>query len=216
MYLEYFFFFVPNRLVWDNWEKFNGAQDNPGDSTSYLVPNRLTWDNWEKFNGAQDNPGDSTDFLVPHLAMPAGTSFAVNSVFDHMGLPIGKPMFQVAPRTEDTYINALPFRAMNLIWNEWFRDQNLQDSLTVPKGNGPDNYTLYQMNYRNKRHDYFTSALPWTQKGPAVSMPISNQSGYLPVITNGQTILVNSSGGAVGRELTARATNDVGYADYLS
>nr|QJB21103.1 MAG: major capsid protein [Microvirus sp.] len=177
----------------------------------FFVPNRLVWENWERFNGAQDAPGDSTDYLVPHLAVPAGTSFTTNSVFDHMGLPIGQPMFQVSPRTENTYINALPFRGMNLIWNTWFRDQNLQDPATVPTGNGPDSYTLYTLNYRNKRHDYFTSALPWTQKGPAVSMPITNQSGYLSVLTNG-----NAPNFLLGADATLRTMggNTAGYMNY--
>ena len=100
---------------------------------------------------------------------------------------------------------------MNLIWNEWFRDQNLQDSLTVPKGNGPDSYTLYQMNYRNKRHDYFCSALPWTQKGPAVSMPIVNQSGYLPVVTNGTAPKFVFGDDVIQRNLGA---NTAGYVNY--
>lgn len=165
MYIDFFFFFVPNRLVWDNWEKFNGAQDNPG---------------------------DSTDFLVPALSLTPGESFAVNSLADHMGLPIGEPIFQVTPSVVNTYINALPFRAYNLIWNDWFRDQNLQDAAPVPKGNGPDAYNFnYETAYRNKRHDYFTGALPWTQKGPTVSMPIQNQSGYLPVITDGTATTYN-------------------------
>ena len=87
------------------------------DSFFFFVPNRLVWDNWERFNGEQVNPGDSTDFLIPTLS----TGLAVNtgSIFDYFGLPLGA-------YTTAQQVSSLPFRAYNLIWNEWFRDQNLQ------------------------------------------------------------------------------------------
>ena len=101
MYLDFFFFFVPNRLVWNNWEKFCGAQTDPG---------------------------DSTDFLVPTITINTGAGFLNGSIYDHMGIPT---------QVDDITINALPLRAYNLIYNEWFRDQNLIDSLDVPKTDGP-------------------------------------------------------------------------------
>lgn len=150
MYLETFFFFVPNRLVWDNWQKFNGEQKNPG---------------------------DSTDFLIPTLE--AGTH-QVGSVADYFGIPTGVNLDK---------INALPFRAYNLIYNEWFRDENLQDSLEVPTGDGPDPINKYNLVRRGKRHDYFTSCLPWPQKGPGVELPLGataslTGSANVPVVTN--------------------------------
>lgn len=185
MYIDFFFFFVPNRLVWDNWEKFNGAQDDPG---------------------------DSTDFLVPALALPAGESFAVNSIADHMGLPVGKAIFQVSPATIDTYINALPFRAYNLIYNDWFKDQNLINDAPVPTGDGPDAYsTNYALYERLKRHDYFTSALPWTQKGPVVGMPISNSTGYLPVVSSGTAPRMFFGADPTARSLYITPTTGVTY-----
>lgn len=145
MYLETFFFFVPNRLVWDNWQKFNGEQKNPG---------------------------DSTDFLIPTLE--TGTH-EVGSIADYFGIPTGVQLDK---------INALPFRAYNLIYNEWFRDENLQDSLEVPTGDGPDPINKYNLVRRGKRHDYFTSCLPWPQKGPGVELPLAttaNLQGTLSI-----------------------------------
>ncbi len=130
VYLETFFFFVPTRLVWDNWQKFNGEQKNPG---------------------------DSTDFLIPSLSDV--TSFTNGTIYDYFGIPTG-----VTLNSSNTPINSLPFRAYNLIWNEWFRDENLQNSVSVPTGDGPDPVSNFNLLKRGKRHDYFTSALPWPQK----------------------------------------------------
>lgn len=136
------------------------------DSFFFAVPYRLVWDNWQRFNGEQIDPGDSTDFLTPQITAPVG-GFANGTIYDYMGLPT-----QVAGFT----FNAFHLRAYNLIWNEWFRDENLQDSIDVPRGDGPDDPALYVLKRRGKRFDYFTSCLPFPQKGPAVAMPLGTEA----------------------------------------
>lgn len=146
------------------------------DTFFFFVPTRLVWDNWQRFCGEKKNPGDSTDFLIPSLS---GTNkFAPETIFDYMGIPT-----LVSLNPANTPINALPFRAYNLIYNEWFRDENLIDSVAVPTGDGPDDTDNYNLLKRAKRHDYFTSALPWPQKGPSVDVGLT---GNAPIVGFGE------------------------------
>lgn len=147
--VDTFFFFVPNRLVWTNWPKLMGEQASPGDTIAYVVP-------------ILDPP------VVPG-------SFVPGSVFDHFGLPV-EPQLAVSASLD---INALPLRAYNMIYNAWFRDQNVMDAVAEEKGDGPDTVTWYSLWLRSKSHDYFTSALPWPQKFTAPTVPVG---GLAPIV----------------------------------
>jgi hypothetical protein len=153
MHLESFFFFVPNRLIWDNWQKFMGQQTNPSDSISYVIPQQVS---------------------------PAN-GYAIGSLQDYMGLPT---VGQVTATKTVSHCAFWP-RAYNLIYNEWFRDENLQNSVVVDKGDGPDTVTNYTLLRRGKRKDYFTSALPWPQKGNAVTLPLGTTA---PVFGTGKSL----------------------------
>jgi len=150
------------------------------DTFFFFVPNRLVWTNWVKFMGEQANPGDSISYVVPEIDSPQG-GYAVGSLFDHFGLPTAG---QITGSNMVTH-NALPLRAYNLIYNEWFRDENLQNSVVVNTGDSGDDVSDYTLLRRGKRKDYFTGALPWPQKGASVSLPLGTTA---PIMSNGKTI----------------------------
>lgn len=141
------------------------------DTFFFFVPYRLVWDNWKRFMGEQRNPGDSTNFLVPQVLSPVA-GWPIGSIGDYFGLPT---VGQVAAGKSVTH-SALPFRAYNLIFNEWFRDENLVQSSIVNVNDGPDPNSNYVLLSRGKRHDYFTSCLPWPQKGPSVQLPLGGSA----------------------------------------
>lgn len=140
------------------------------DSFWFFVPCRILWTNWQKFMGEQINPADSIDYTVPVMANATGVG-NIGTLADFFGMP---SVAQVGAGLM-VNINALPFRAYAKIWDDWFRDENLQNSILSyagAYGDGPDNWganTPNVLKRRGKRHDYFTSCLPWPQKTAAVS-----------------------------------------------
>ncbi|WNK14818.1 MAG: major capsid protein [Microvirus sp.] len=166
LHLDTFFFFVPNRLVWTNWVKMMGEQDNPADSISYSIPQQVC---------------------------PAG-GYAVNSLQDYFTLPT---VGQVGGGNTVTH-SALPLRMYNLIYNQWFRDENLQNSVTVDTGNGPDTVANYTLLRRGKRFDYFTGCLPNPQKGGStVTIPLSGTAPIMGLYVN------NANTSAIGANVAA-------------
>ena len=183
------------------------------ESFAFFIPYRLLWDNWEKMHGAQDNPADSIDFTVPAVDasttanMTSGGAGSVQQLSDYFGLP-HVSSFDLSE------CSALPFRAYNLTWNEWFRDQNLQDSVTVNTGNGPDTWSSdYALLKRGKRHDYFTSCLPWPQKGDAVQVPLGTTAPIMGLGIDASSPPWSAGPQSVQEAGTAASTSYSSYMD---
>ena len=215
IYLDWFFFFVPNRLVWEHWQNFCFEQEDPDDSTDYVIPTVTATGNSE--------------------------NAYIGSLWDYFGLPLNTS-------GNISGISALPFRGVYLIWNEWFRDENLQKSVKIQKGDTNEVLNsarssdqpswVFTSNTsivpglacppRGKRHDYFTSALPWTQKGPGVSIGLAGTAsivdptpgtGFLLHSTNAELAAVSSYGGEAsssGGRRIASGTNSISFNRYGS
>lgn len=160
------------------------------DKFFFFVPNRLVWEHWQNFCFEQEDPDDSTDYVVPTCQLAGGTAGenGIGTLWDYFALPTGL--------TKALNVNALPFRMYYLIWNEWFRDENLQKSVKIDKSDtnavfkadrisdqpswifssGQVYVNGFALAPRGKRFDYFTSALPFQQKGPGVELSLSGNA----------------------------------------
>lgn len=162
------------------------------DTFWFFVPMRLLWSHWQNFMGESDTPYDpdkavTNEYLIPTLTAPEG-GFGKGSLADY---------YMVNPYVTGVEVSALYFRGYNLIYNEWFRRQSIQPALPVPSEE-TDNLDNYSVRKRVKRRDYFTTGLPWPQRGPDVGL---NLSGDIPVVGNGQVLgMVNGAGTGYGLE----------------
>lgn len=214
IYLDWFFFFVPNRLVWEHWQSFCFEQEDPDDTTDYVIPTVSATGNSE--------------------------NAYIGSLWDYFGLPVNTS-------GNLSGISALPFRGVYLIWNEWFRDENLQKSVKIQKGDTNEVLNSTRSSEqpswvfssgtsivpglacppRGKRHDYFTSALPWTQKGPGVSIGLAGTAsivdpspgtGFLLHSTDSELAAVSATraeGKSGGHRITS-GTNSISFNRYGS
>lgn len=158
------------------------------DTHWFFCPHRLLWTNWVKMMGEQLNPGDSIAFTTPRQTIPVG-GYTLNSLGDYLGLPL-----LIAGQENPV---AFPFRMYNLTWNQWFRDENLQNSITVDTGDGPDTASNYVLKRRGKRFDYFTGCLPWPQKGTAVTMPLGTRANISGIAVTNTGIYTNAATGYI-------------------
>jgi len=163
------------------------------DSFFFAVPYRLVWDNFQRFMGEQTSPGASVDFLIPQMAPPTG-GYLEGSLSDYFGIPT---------KVEGFKHSALWHRAYNLIWNTWFRDQNLQDPVVVDTDDADSDPADYEILRRGKRHDYFTSCLPWPQKEndlfpDGVTLPLGVSA---PVVGDGTKFYLHNDADATDREV---------------
>lgn len=205
IYLDWFFFFVPNRLVWEHWQNFCFEREDPDEETDYVIPTVTATDN--------------------------SNNAYIGSLWDYFGLPVNTS-------GSLSGISALPFRGVYLIWNEWFRDENLQKTVKIQKGDtnevlnsarvseqpawvftvGTSIVPGFACPPRGKRHDYFTSALPWTQKGPGVSVGLAGTASIVDP-TPGTGYLLHSSDrqlasvSAYGGEASSSGGVRVSYGD---
>jgi len=162
----------------------------------WFVPHRIVWDDWEDFiTGGPDGDDESE---LPTIDM-GGSGAAVGSLADYLGVPTGVPNLDVS---------ALPFRGYALIWNEWYRDQDLQSELVIDTGSGPDTTTNTVLQNVAWEKDYFTSCRPWAQKGPEITIPLGTSA---PVLGEAGAPTVKGTSPTTDRQLTLGTDGNVKY-----
>ena len=173
------------------------------DTFWFFVPMRLLWSHWQNFMGESDTPYDpdkvvTNEYLIPTLTAPEG-GFGKGSLADY---------YMVNPYVTGVEVSALYFRGYNLIYNEWFRRQSIQPALPVPSEE-TDSLDNYAVRKRVKRRDYFTTGLPWPQRGPDVGL---NLSGDIPVVGNGKAIGLTYDGTSANTMFTSYNAPNYGTA----
>lgn len=172
----------------------------------WFIPTRLLWDDFEDFITGGPTNTDVSEF--PTVTAPSG-GFAVGSLADHLGLP---------PKIDGIEVSALPFRAYNLVYNEWYRDQDLETEKALSLESGPDTTTATDLLRCDWERDYFTTARPWPQKGPDVSVPVNLTAAGEPSITgtvtgNGVPTFSADGGNVVGSITKGSSSNDLAFRD---
>lgn len=150
----------------------------------WFVPYRLIWEDWEDFiTGGPDGMDDS---VFPTITLGGGSGAAIGSLADYLG---------ATPGVNNLQVSALPFRAYNLIYNEWYRDQDLQTELAISVASGADSTTSTLLQNCAWEKDYFTSSRPWEQKGPSITVPIGTSAPVLGLAAS-TNVTFNTTPGA--------------------
>jgi len=170
----------------------------------FFVPNRIVWDDWKSFITGGEDGTDTHVFPRLTISESRKTDFNKGKLSDYFGIPITDG---ATIATDAQYISALPYRAYAEIWNEYYRDQTLQEKIEYSKASGlldaTEQLKLINIQTRAWEKDYFTSALPWPQRGADVTLPV--QFNY-----KDSSEVFQAGGGAASGALTASTpTNDL-------